>query len=209
MSDRRDAAVCYSSAGWPVFPVAADRPDCERGEDCRCKTPLTRNGFKDAETDPGTVARYWVRHPDANIGVATGRPGPDVLDVDISEGKPGHRSLNEAVRAGLVPSPMASVRTGTGGSCHQDARRPARRRHLRDCRPLAARGTGHRTGLNAAQVADHPQLPEGANARESGVTVCDGPVAKSQTRTSEPRQAIAAPGGAEDPQLLTGKKGIR
>ena len=115
MSAQQDAAVRYASHGWPVFPVAADKPGCDRGEDCRCKTPLTRNGFKDAETDPRTVSRYWARHPDANIGVATGRPGPNVLDVDVSDGKPGPKSLNEARRAGLVPDPEASVRTGSGG----------------------------------------------------------------------------------------------
>jgi Bifunctional DNA primase/polymerase, N-terminal len=115
MSDRQDAAVRYASAGWPVFPVAADKPGCDRGPGCRCKAPLTAHGMKDAETDPGTVARYWARHPDANIGVATGRPGPDVLDIDVSDGKPGPKSLNEAHRAGLIPVAEAYVRTGSGG----------------------------------------------------------------------------------------------
>jgi hypothetical protein len=70
----------------------------------------------DAETDPGVIGRWWGRHPDANIGIATGAPGPTVLDVDIAHGKPGHKSLNMAVRAGLVPPPMAAVRTPSGGS---------------------------------------------------------------------------------------------
>ena len=39
-----------------------------------------------------------------------------MLDVDVAHGKPGHKSLNEAARAGLVPSPMALIRTPSGGS---------------------------------------------------------------------------------------------
>jgi len=105
VSDRQDAAVRYAKAGWPVFPV---RPDA--------KEPMTRHGVLDAETDPGTVTRWWSRHPDANVAIATGAPGPTVLDVDVAHGKPGHQSLNQAARAGLVPSPMALIRTPSGGS---------------------------------------------------------------------------------------------
>jgi Bifunctional DNA primase/polymerase, N-terminal len=116
MSERQDAAVRYARAGWPVFPTAPDNPGCEGGRDCACKIPRTTHGLKDAETDPHTIARWWSRNPAANVAIATGGIGPDVLDVDVAKGKPGAASLNEAIRAGLVPSPMATVRTGTGGS---------------------------------------------------------------------------------------------
>jgi hypothetical protein len=116
MSTHQVAAARYARAGWPVFPVAADRPGCDRGPGCRCKAPLTPHGLNDAETDPRTVTRFWVRHPDANVAIATGAPGPTVLDVDVAHGKPGNRSLNEAIRAELVPSPMAAIRTPSGGS---------------------------------------------------------------------------------------------
>lgn len=105
MSARQDAAVRYARAGWPVFPC---RPDA--------KQPVTRHGVLDAETDPRTIARWWSRHPDANVAIATGAPGPTVLDVDVKDGKPGHASLTKAIRAGLVPGPMALVRTPSGGS---------------------------------------------------------------------------------------------
>jgi hypothetical protein len=105
MSERQDAAVRYARAGWPVFPAKADM-----------KEPATRHGVLDAESDARTVARWWARHPDANVAIATGKPGPTVLDVDVAHGKPGPASLNHAVRAGLVPSPMAAVRTPSGGS---------------------------------------------------------------------------------------------
>jgi hypothetical protein len=95
----------YARAGWPVFPV---KPDA--------KEPATMHGVHDADTDAQTVARFWARHPDRNVGIATGAPGPTVLDVDVASGKPGPASLNEAIRAGLVPSPSATIRTPSGGS---------------------------------------------------------------------------------------------
>jgi hypothetical protein len=101
----RDTAVRYGRSGWPVFP-------CHPG----AKEPMTKHGVHDAETDPGVIGRWWGRHPDANIAIVTGAPGPTVLDVDIAHGKPGYKSLNAAIRAGLVPPPMASVRTPSGGS---------------------------------------------------------------------------------------------
>lgn len=105
MSENQEAALRYAKAGWPVFPVRA-----------AAKEPATRHGVLDAETDPHTVTRYWARQPQANVGIATGAPGPTVLDVDIANGKPGHQSLNKAIRAGLVPPAMAAVRTPSGGS---------------------------------------------------------------------------------------------
>lgn len=105
MDTHQDVAVRYASAGWPVLPV---KPDA--------KEPATKHGVLDAETDPRTVARFWARNPDANVGIATGAPGPTVLDVDVAHGKPGNASLNEAIRAGLVPSPMATIRTPSTGS---------------------------------------------------------------------------------------------
>lgn len=65
------AAMAYAvELGWPVFPLHPGR-----------KTPLTRNGFKDATTSPGQVHEWWEQHPDANIGLPTGIYF-DVIDVD-------------------------------------------------------------------------------------------------------------------------------
>lgn len=111
----RDAARAYARAGWPVFPVRPDDPGCAAPDSCACKAPLTRHGLDDATTDPQMVERFWARHPDANIAIATGGPAPVVLDVDVTHGRPGYRSLNQAIRAGLVPPPMAAVRTPSGG----------------------------------------------------------------------------------------------
>jgi hypothetical protein len=65
------AALDYARAGTPVHPC---RP--------RGKLPLTAHGVQDATVDPQQIERWWGRWPDANVGLATGAPGPTVLDVD-------------------------------------------------------------------------------------------------------------------------------
>ena len=109
---RRQASERAPGNRCPLRPLRLARvplpPRRERADD--------RHGVHDAETDPGLIGRWWGRHPGANIAIATGAPGPTVLDVDIAHGKPGYKSLNGAIRAGLVPPPMASVRTPSGGS---------------------------------------------------------------------------------------------
>lgn len=69
-----DAALAYASWGWAVFP-------CRPGE----KTPATRNGYKDATTDPAQIHTWWRHNPHANIGIPTGDTF-DVLDVDLEHG---------------------------------------------------------------------------------------------------------------------------
>ncbi len=76
-----DRALAYARHGWPVFP-------CVPGG----KEPATRHGFRDASTDPGQIRHWWNRLPGANVAIATGSPGPDVLDVD-QHGPPGTASL--------------------------------------------------------------------------------------------------------------------
>ena len=115
-SDLAAWAARYAAAGWPVYPVTPDTPGCGEPGSCLCKAPLTPNGFLDATTDPLQIDRWWSRWRRANIGIATGAPGPDVLDVDVADGKPGLQSLRAARDSGLIPPPMAQVRSGSGGT---------------------------------------------------------------------------------------------
>ncbi len=69
---RLDAALEYAALGWPILPTGGDDG----------KKPLIPHGLTNASADPDQVRRWWTRWPDANIAIATGAPGPDVLDID-------------------------------------------------------------------------------------------------------------------------------
>jgi hypothetical protein len=109
------AALRYAAAGWPVFPVRPASDPCPAPGDCPCKSPLTAHGFKDATCGPDVIRGWWRRWPDANVGIATGAPGPDVLDVDKHSDGDGFASFNRLKVAGLLTGGGALVRTPRGG----------------------------------------------------------------------------------------------
>jgi hypothetical protein len=135
----RNAALGYASRDIPVlplhYPLPHHRGDLQALTDdqhlpspavrtgCSCRDPecgqpgkhplgsLVPHGVKDATTNRARVLAWWTRHPQANIGLATGYRF-DVLDVDGPAGERGIRTL--AAAHGLASSgPL--VRTGGGG----------------------------------------------------------------------------------------------
>jgi hypothetical protein len=98
-------ALAYASRGWPVFP-------CRPGR----KTPATRHGYRDATTDQERITAWFGHGPAWNLAIATGTPGPDVLDVD-QHGPAGNgfAPLVRLGRAGLLDGASACVRTPGGG----------------------------------------------------------------------------------------------
>jgi hypothetical protein len=98
-------AVAYARHGWPVFP-------CLPGE----KIPATAHGFRDATTDEQQITEWFGRGFGWNLAIATGAPGPDVLDVD-QHGPTGngYPALARLERAGLADGATAYVRTPAGG----------------------------------------------------------------------------------------------
>ena len=98
------AALRYARADWPVFP-------CVPGE----KVPATRHGLLDATTDPDRITWWWSRNPGRNLAIATGSPGPDVLDVDVRKDGSGFAAFNRLRREGLIDGARAYVRTPSGG----------------------------------------------------------------------------------------------
>jgi hypothetical protein len=134
----RDAALGYASRGIPVLPLHHPLP--HRGDlqaltgdhqlpspvarmSCSCRDPgcgqvgkhplgsLAPHGVTDATTNRARVLAWWTRHPQANIGLATGRLF-DVLDVD---GPAGERAIRQLFAAHGLQSSGPMVRTGGGG----------------------------------------------------------------------------------------------
>jgi len=101
---RLAAALRYAQAAWPVFPCAPEE-----------KFPVTRHGFLDATTDPDKITWWWSRNPDRNVAIATGHPGPDVLDVDVHKDGTGFAAFNRLSREGLLDGASAYIRTPSGG----------------------------------------------------------------------------------------------
>ena len=98
-------ALAFAAGGWPVLP-------CQPGQ----KTPATRHGVRDATTDPARITAWFTRHPDWNLAIATGAPGPDVLDVDQhGEAGNGYAAFRQLRTAGLLDGAAAYVRTPSGG----------------------------------------------------------------------------------------------
>jgi hypothetical protein len=98
-------ALAFAEAGWPVFP-------CQPGQ----KTPATAHGYLDATADPQQITRWFNRRPGANLAIATGAPGPDVLDVDQhGPAGNGYAAFNRLHRAGMLDGATAYVATPSGG----------------------------------------------------------------------------------------------
>lgn len=94
------AALDYAARDWPVVPIVPGG-----------KRPLTRHGLKDATTDPDTIAEWWDRWPTANVAIATGAPGPTVIDCDGPIGR--YQWSRYVDQIGWQTSPWAC--TGGGG----------------------------------------------------------------------------------------------
>lgn len=101
-------ALAYANKGLAVFPLQSHG-----------KAPLTQNGCKDATTDKKQIEEWWNKHPNANIGIATGyiSAGLLVIDLDIDEDKGinGYDTLKRwEVVHGKLPDSWQSI-TGRGG----------------------------------------------------------------------------------------------
>lgn len=96
------SALNHSEKGWAVFPLKTGG-----------KTPATKNGFKDASTDPDTVKNLFGTGQ-RNLGVVPPM-GAMVLDIDNKGGKNGDDELaGLCLLLGDLP-PTRTVKTPSGG----------------------------------------------------------------------------------------------
>jgi Bifunctional DNA primase/polymerase, N-terminal/Primase C terminal 1 (PriCT-1) len=101
----RKWALWYASMGWWVFPQVAFG-----------KRPATRHGLKDATIFGEQIKDWWNGDRLYNIGIATGSPGPDVLDVDDhGERGNGWPAFNRLKQAGLLAGAHRLVKSPSGG----------------------------------------------------------------------------------------------
>ena len=113
-----DSALHLADLGIGVIPLWWPHGDvcaCPKGAECSspAKHPLTKNGLKDATTDPHLIRVWWWQHPNANVGLVTGGE-IDVIDVDGAI--PAYQALIEEMGA---PEHVARVLTGRGdGGLH-------------------------------------------------------------------------------------------
>lgn len=109
-------ALSFARSGYAILPLfeptmlgcACGNPSCSHVG----KHPRTPHGVRDATTDADTIADWWRRWPEANVGIATGSSsGVFVLDVDGPEGRATLATLSSNAK----PAPSAAkVHTGRG-----------------------------------------------------------------------------------------------
>ena len=108
MSTLKEWALYYADMGLAVFPLIP-----------KDKRPATENGCKAATTNKQKISDWWDKHPDSNIGIATGSisGGLVVIDLDVDENKGinGYEVLKEWQQEnGELPESWQSI-TGRGG----------------------------------------------------------------------------------------------
>ena len=151
-------------AGVPVQARRQKAPDTARtvSKDARPPTrPSSGHGGRPGRT--------------RNVAIATGAPGPDVLDVDVKPDGSGFAAFNRLKQAGLLTGARALVRTPT--------RRPARLlRRAPASRAGACRGTSSTSRPPAGTCS--PRRPRSAAGRTSCSTTAAALTAGSTGRPS-------------------------
>ena len=148
-------ALAFATCGWPVLP-------CQPGQ----KIPATRHGYRDATTDAEQIAAWFGRHPNWNLAIATGAPGPDVLDVDEHRNAGnGYTAFRQLKAAGLLVGASAYVRTPSGGLHAYFTGSDQRNGHLPGCH-LDFRSQGGYVLTPPSQIDGKPyQLVKTPNGR--------------------------------------------
>jgi putative DNA primase/helicase len=177
-NDNLDAALELTASGTPVFPVHSIRNGrCTCGNP-KCPTPgkhpRTRNGFKDATTDPEIIRSWNWGH--SKIGMPTGEvTRVMILDVDPRHG--GDRTLAD-LEAKYGPILRTRCVETAGGSRHYYFQYdPAVKNKANVATGLDTRSDGGyaiippTTGYKVIEDTDPAPYPEWLKCLKSGGTV--------------------------------------
>lgn len=126
------AALACADKGWPVFP-------CHPGR----KLAATPNGYLDATTDRAQIREWFAGHPELNLAVATGAPGPDVLDLGRTGPEPDVWDTLWPLRQARLTDGAAAFIDPPSGGLHlyyQGTTRPSGHLPARDIRLIAQGG---------------------------------------------------------------------
>jgi hypothetical protein len=171
------AALTYASWGWPVFPL---KP--------HAKTPATRNGFKDATTNPERIDAWWKQHPNSNIGLPTGHAF-DVIDIDPPDGPASlAKLLTELAESKQTIDIHGQVTTASGGTHYYIKPNPKR-----------GNKTRIRPGIDTRSIGGYVVAPPstlGQSGRSWTWTYPPSPAGRSWTWTFAPSPAIKPGTGA-------------
>ena len=184
---QEEAAHRYADHGWPVFPAAPGG-----------KVPITEHGYLDATTGHKQIQSWWRSEPRSNVAVATGKPGPDVVDVDKKGDRSGFPAWNELKREGLAPEPQAVIRTPSGGMhAYYPGTEHQRNGHIPD-KLLDFRSTGGYVVTPPSQVGGRPYA---VVSKQASAATFDWGKAKEHLGPQPQRQPYRAPErGADRPR---------
>jgi hypothetical protein len=118
------AALVAAGRGWSVFPLVPGG-----------KTPAIRDWEQHATAEEGQVYRWWARGARNNVGVAAGKSGLVVIDLDGGRGdtppdrfagaRDGRDVLAMLAAAAGAAMPTDTYTVTTPGGCHLYFRSPA------------------------------------------------------------------------------------
>ena len=184
MADFRKPALFYASLGWKVLPLAPGRKttliphEPEQAAGMGFSGP--GKGVHDATDDIDIIERWADICPDANIGVAMGKPSRSIFGFDIDTRVAGAKDLlNELIRKhGELPrAPLVRTRSGgwhmylDGSDAPADFKKKLMKR-------VPCEGGKHKsvaTGLEIKWTGGYLVAPPSYIARERSPTELVGP----------------------------------
>jgi hypothetical protein len=120
MIEFRRYALLYASFGWKVLPLAPGRKTTLIPHDpeqaAAMGFPHPGRGVHDATDDADVIELWAASCPDANVGIAMGKPSGSIFGLDVDTRVPGaEHELKELIsKHGELPrAPL--VRTRSGG----------------------------------------------------------------------------------------------